>query len=171
MGPFWANAAAGACVLIALGLADAARSDEAASPSLELEGITFVSSQGAENEMVFTAERARVETAENVVHLEDVHLQLASGRRIPGLDMRCERGTVDIETSDFDALGNVRGTTGDGRRFRTERLHYSNGPGLVSTDSPVVIQDETGTYRGGGFRYYVRENRFRLRHVATVVQQ
>jgi len=171
MGPFWANAAAGACVLIALGLADAARSDEAASPSLELEGITFISSQGAENEVVLTAERARVETGEKVAHLDTVHVLLASGRRIPGLDMRCERGTVDIETSDFDAQGDVRGTTGDGRRFRTERLHYSNGPGLVSTDSPVVIQDETGTYRGDGFRYYVRENRFQLRHAATVVQQ
>ena len=171
MGPFWANAAAGACVLIALGHADAAWSDEVASPALELEGMTFVSSQGAENEMVLTAERARVETAEKVAHLEDVHLQLAPGRRIPGLDMSCERGTVDIETSDFDARGNVRGTTGDGRRFRTERLQYSNGPGLVSTNSPVFIRDETGTYRGDGFRYYIRENRFQLRHAATVMQQ
>jgi hypothetical protein len=41
----------------------------------------------------------------------------------------------------------------------------------VSTNSPVEIRDETGTYRGGGFRYYIRENRFQLRRAATVVQQ
>jgi LPS export ABC transporter protein LptC len=171
MGPFWAKAAAGACVLIALGIADAARSGEVASPALELESITFVSSQGAENEVVLTAERARIETGERVAHLDNVHVLLATARRIPGLDMRCEQGTVDIETSDFDARGKVRGTTGDGRRFRTEHLHYADGPGLVSTNSPVVIQDETGTYRGSGFLYYVRENRFQLRQAATVVQQ
>jgi LPS export ABC transporter protein LptC len=171
MGPFWANAVATACVLTALGLADAARSDEVAPPALELEGITFVSTEGVENQVVLTAERARVETDGRVAHLENVHVLLASDRRIPGLDMRCDRGTVDIETSDFEAHGKVRGTTGDGRRFRTSRLHYANGPGLVSTDSKVVIEDETGTYSGSGFRYFVRENRFRLNGAATVVQQ
>jgi LPS export ABC transporter protein LptC len=84
--------------------------------------------------------------------------------------MRCERGTIQIESSDFDAEGNVRGITGDGRRFRTQHLRYTHGSGLVSTNSPVEIRDETGTYRGGGFRYYIRENRFQLRGAATVVQ-
>jgi LPS export ABC transporter protein LptC len=171
MGPFWANAAAAACVVIALGLAGAARSDEVAPPALELEGVTFVSTEGDENQLVLTAERARVETDGRVAHLENVHVLLASDRRIPGLDMRCDRGTVDIDTSDFEARGKVRGTTGDGRRFRTSRLDYANGPGLVSTDSKVVIEDKTGTYSGSGFRYFVRENRFRLTGAATVVQQ
>jgi hypothetical protein len=86
--------------------------------------------------------------------------------------MRCERGTIDLETSNFDAEGNVRGTTGDGRRFRTERLRYKHGPGLVTTNAPVDIKDDAGTYTGnGGFRYYVRENRFQLHRAATVVQQ
>ena len=171
MRPFWANAACGVCVSIALGYASAAWSDEAASSALELGKITFVVSQGTENEIVLVAEHARVETGEKLAHLTTVHLLLDPGRETPGLDMRCERGTVDMETSDFHAAGNVRGTTGDGRRFRTERLRYSHGTGLVSTEAPVDIRDEAGSYRGNdGFRYYVRENRFLLRGAATVVK-
>jgi LPS export ABC transporter protein LptC len=171
MRPFWANAAAGACLLIALGYASAAWPEEGASPALELDGMTFVASAGTRNEVVLAAEHARVETLEKLAHLQTVHAVLTSEGGAPGLDMKCERGTIEIETSDFVAVGNVHGTTGDGRRFRTERLRYTHAAGLVSTDSPVVIQDDTGTYRGGGFRYYVRENRFQLRGAATVVQQ
>jgi len=170
MRPFWANAAAGACLLIALGYASVASAQGAASPSIELEDMTFVASLEGENEVVLVAEHARVETLEKVAHLKIVHALLASGRGTPALDMRCERGTIQIESSDFDAEGNVHGITGDGRRFRTQRLRYTHGSGLVSTDSPVQIRDETGTYRGSGFRYYIRENRFQLRGAATVVQ-
>jgi LPS export ABC transporter protein LptC len=171
MKPFWADAAAGACVVIAISCASVTWSEEVASPSFELEGMTFVSSQAAENEVVLVAERAHVETRERVAHLEKVRAQLASGRETSGLDMTCDRGRFYFESSDFDAEGDVRGTTGDGRRFRTARLHYSHSQGLVSTNSQVVIDDETGTYRGGGFRYHVRENRFQLTHGATVEQQ
>jgi hypothetical protein len=42
----------------------------------------------------------------------------------------------------------------------------------VSTNAPVDIQDDAGSYKGkGGFRYYVRENRFLLNSAATVVGQ
>jgi len=172
MEPFWANTAVRLCVLIALGVASAAWSQEAASPALELGGMTFVVSEGTANEVVLIAEQARVETGEKVAHLKTVHVLLAPDRDTPGLNMTCERGTVDMETSDFDAEGNVRGITGDGKRFRTQRLRYQHGPGLISTTAPVDIKDDTGTYKGdGGFRYYVRENRFQLNRAATVVGQ
>jgi LPS export ABC transporter protein LptC len=171
MRPFWANAAVGLCVLIALGHPSPARSQPAAPPALDLGEMTFVVSQGTENELVLVAERARVETGEKLAHLETVHVVVASDGDAPGLEMRCERGTVNFETSDFDAEGDVRGTTGDGKRFRTERLRYVHGAGLASTNAPVDIQDDTGNYTGdGGFRYYVRENRFQLHRAATVVQ-
>jgi len=134
--------------------------------------MTFVVSQGTENEVVLVAEHARVETGEKLAHLKTVHLLLSPDRDTPGLNMKCDRGTIDIETSDFDAEGHVRGITGDGKRFRTERLRYQHGPGLVTTKSPVDIKDDTGTYKGdGGFQYYVRENRFLLNRAATVVGQ
>jgi LPS export ABC transporter protein LptC len=171
MTPFWAAAAGGACILFVLGCASAARGEPAASPVLELGGMTFVSSQGADNEVVLGAERARIETRDRIAHLENVQAKVASDRETPGLDMECDRGQFHLESGDFDAEGNVRGTTGDGRRFRTTRLHYSHAQALITTNLPVVIEDETGTYRGGGFRYHVRENRFQLLGGATVVQQ
>jgi LPS export ABC transporter protein LptC len=172
MGPFWAKTAVRLCVLIALGWASPAWSQGAAPPALELGGMTFVVSQGTANEVVVVAEEARLETGEKLAHLKNVHVLLAPDRDTPGLNMTCERGTVDMETSDFDAEGNVRGITGNGKRFRTERLRYQHGPGLVSTKAPVDIQDDAGSYTGdGGFRYYVRENRFQLHRAATMVQQ
>ncbi len=172
MRPFWVNATAGVCVLIALGYATAAGSNEAAQPALELGGMTFVASRGAENEVVLRAEQARFEKGEKLAHLQVVHLLLAPEREMPGLDMTADRGTVHIETSNFDAEGNVRGTTGDGRRFRTQRLRYDHAKGLVSTSSPVDIDDDAGSYRGmAGFRFYVRENRFQLRQAVTRVHQ
>jgi LPS export ABC transporter protein LptC len=174
MGPFWAKSCV--CILIAilttLGIPSAARSQAPAPPTLELGEMTFVVSEGTQNEVVLVAEHARVDTVEKLAHLKTVHLLLAPDRDTPGLNMRCERGTVDMETSDFDAEGNVRGVTGDGKRFRTQRLRYQHGPGLVSTKSPVDIEDDAGSYTGnGGFRYYVRENRFQLHRAATVVGQ
>jgi len=172
MGPFWVHIAAGLCALIALAGPSVARSQEAASPVLELGGMTFVVSQGTANEVVLVAEHARIDTDEKLAHLKTVHVLLAPDRDTPGLNMRCERGVVDMETSDFDAEGNVRGITGDGKRFRTERLRYQHGLGLVSTQLPVDIKDNAGSYKGdGGFRYYVRENRFQLNRAATVVGQ
>jgi hypothetical protein len=86
------------------------------------------------------------------------------------LDMTCERGTFEMGSGDFLAEGDVQGTTGDGRQFRTERLRYQHQRGLVAPNAPVVIRDAAGTYRGGGFRYMVKENRFRLLGGATVEQ-
>lgn len=143
--------------------------------ALDLGGMTYVSSHGGFNEVVLDADDARIEPDKDVAHLRSVHAVLAavvagaSGRG--GLDMTCEKGTVDLDSGDFIAEGDVRGTTGDGRRFRTDRLRYDHAQGLVVTESPVSIRDQAGTYRGGGFRYWVRENRFQLSKGASITAQ
>jgi len=143
--------------------------------ALDLEGMTYVSSHGAFNELVLDAERANIKPAEDLALLEGVHVILASFVAGPrgrgGLDMTCDTGTVYLGSGDFVAEGDVRGTTGDGRRFRTTRLRYNHEKGLVVTDVPVSIRDRAGTYRGGGFQYWVRENRFKLTGGASVVAQ
>jgi hypothetical protein len=42
---------------------------------------------------------------------------------------------------------------------------------VLYTDEPVVIVDRSGSYRGGGFHYFVDEQRFRLEGGASVVQE
>ncbi len=143
---------------------------EPAEPVLTLDHMTYVSSRGERNETVLDAERAEILPLQDLAHLETVRARL-SAEGSGGLDMTCDRGTFEIKTGDFRAEGNVRGRTGDGRRFRTTRLRYDSATGVVATDEPVWIEDETGKYRGGGFRYHVRENRFRLMGGATVVQE
>lgn len=146
-------------------------------PVFELRHMTYVASNGPVNEMVLNADSAQVFLKESEARLQHVHAHFqapgnvaASGHR-GSLDMECDRGTFSLETGDFVAEGHVRGVTGDGRRFETTRLAYHRSQAMVTTDQPVLIQDATGAYRGGGFRYYVRDNRFRLVGGAEVVQE
>lgn len=145
--------------------------EERAGPVLELESITYVASRAGRREMVLDAARARLRPEEQVVYLQEVRAHIAADARTQGLDMTCDRGTFDLETNGFVAEGHVRGTTGDGRRFRTSRLRYDHEARVVATDAPVRIRDATGHYRGGGFRYHVDEARFQLLGGATVVQE
>lgn len=174
--PTLSSALAAAALLLGSAPAPAA---PPVGPVFELKHMTYVASDGPVNELVLDARTAQVFPAQNEAHLQDVHAHLqapgdgsaAAGPSRGSIDMRCDRGTFSIATGDFVAEGNVRGITGDGRRFQTTRLDYDRSEGLVTTDHPVVIQDETGTYRGGGFRYYVRDNRFRLVGGAEVLQE
>lgn len=147
------------------------RREAPAETVLHLRGMTYVASKGEVNEVVLDADRARILPEQDVAHLEQVRANLSAVDGGGALSLVCERGTFEMSSGDFLAEGNVRGTTGDGRRFFTDSLRYSHEQALVSTNRPVVIREETGTYRGGGFRYHVRENRFRLLGGATVVQE
>jgi hypothetical protein len=48
---------------------------------------------------------------------------------------------------------------------------YDEAEGLLYTDEPVLIEEDEGRYRGGGFRYLVEERRFRLLGGASIVQE
>jgi LPS export ABC transporter protein LptC len=164
--------------LALVGPSAAVADDESKTPvNLILSGMTYVASEGATNELVLDADRARLPSPGDQAHLEGVRARFgskapggASTDASGGLDLVCDVGVFDLESRDFIAEGNVRGTTADGRRFRTDGLRYNHEEGRVSTERPVVIRDEAGTYRGGGFDYYVREDRFRLRGGARVEQ-
>lgn len=159
-----------------VGLSGAAHAAGDLAPAeLSVVGMTYVSSNGARNEVIVEAERARIGRGERVAHLDNVHARVgsfaAAGSPEGGLELRCDRGSFDLDAGDLTAEGKVRGTTADGRRFETEHLVYRRDTGRVTTQSPVVIRDGFGTLRGAGFEYWVRENRFRLIGGASVVQE
>jgi hypothetical protein len=85
--------------------------------------------------------------------------------------MRCERGRLNLATQSFVAEGSVSGTIEGGRRFQASWVAYDDEKRVLYTDEPVVIVDRAGSYRGGGFRYFVDEQRFRLEGGASVVQE
>lgn len=136
----------------------------------DLSGVTYVSSNGTNAEIVLAAARAQYAPDRGVVVLHEVDLRIEGGSRDAGLALTCETGDLDLETGDFIARGDVRGRTGNGRRFETEEVIYSHADAIVSTDQHVVIRDRGGTMAGRGFRYDTDAGRFQLIG-ASVVQQ
>lgn len=126
-------------------------------------GMTFVGSRGDVSEFVLRAERAVFLPANNVAELEDVEVLSGTGaENAREFEVRCDRGELNVDTSDFLAEGNVRGTTAEGQVYRAPWVRYEHEQALLYTDAPVTMQDATGLFRGDGFRYFVKQHRFRL---------
>lgn len=159
----------GVLLALSIGCASAAWAE---SPVLDVDGMTFVASRGSTNELLLRAKRAVFQTDSEVADLETVHATVARTDDHFGFEIRCDRGELDLATNDFFAEGNVQGTTEGGREFFADWVRYDHADGLLYTDSPVLISEEAHRIRGrGGFRYQVREGRFRLVGGATVVEQ
>jgi LPS export ABC transporter protein LptC len=155
-------------LVVAVLLPIAATADE---PVLDLTGMTFVASRGSTNEIVLRAGHAQMKSDSDHVQLQDVQTTVSPEGDRPGFDMTCERGELNLDTSDFYAEGDVRGTTDSGRTFTTTWVRYDHAEEVLFTDAPVVITEGGSSFRGGGFRYHVPERRFRLLGGASVVQK
>lgn len=139
--------------------------------TLNVEQMTFVASEGSANEILLRAERAEFYPERDVATLEEVDVEVAPGRGRLGFRMRCDEGELNLTTHAFLAEGNVVGTIEGDRQFEALWVAYDDAKGVLYTDDPVLIVDPDGRYRGGGFRYFVNEERFRLEGGATVVQE
>ena len=137
---------------------------------LHVKGMTFVASEGSANEILLRAERAEFYPEREVADLEvvDVEVTPADGRL--GFRMRCDEGQLNLSTRAFIAEGHVVGTIEGDRQFEAAWVAYDEVKGVLYTDDPVLIVDQDGRYRGGGFRYFVNEARFKLLGGATFVQ-
>jgi LPS export ABC transporter protein LptC len=138
---------------------------------LLVRGMTFVASEGSSNDILLKAERARFYPDRKVAELEQVEVEVAPGDDQLGFEMRCDEGQLNLATQDFLAMGHVVGTIEGGRQFEALWVAYDEEKGLLYTDEPVLIVDQDGRYRGGGFRYFVNEQRFILQGGAVVVQE
>jgi LPS export ABC transporter protein LptC len=160
---------AGAVLTIALLATGAVAAD---SPPLDIRGMTFISTRGEETEVVVHAEQARFRPEADVADLDVVRARLRTGEGDSGhVEIECDEGTLNLKSNSFWARGNVTGRTGDGRRFTAPWVRYDHTDGLLFTDAPVLLSEAGTTLRGGGFRYYVHEDRFRLLGGAEVVQE
>jgi LPS export ABC transporter protein LptC len=137
---------------------------------LRIDGMTFVGSRGAKSEIVLHAEHALFRPDSDIAELEDVHVNGTDDGDRP-FEVSCQQGELDVRTNDFLAEGDVKGRTGDGRRYAAPWVRYEHASALLYTDAPVVLEDERGTFRGDGFRYHLKEQRFRLIGNVRVVQQ
>jgi hypothetical protein len=141
---------------------------------LTLDGMSYVLSQGDSVELQVVARHAEVSPGSHRAALTGVHALIASPPGSPQgagrLELVCEHGEIDLVAREFVAIGSVAGRTPDGRTLRTDRLRYRQASGVVSSDAPVSVSDAGIEYRGGGFEYWVREDRFRLSGGASIQQ-
>jgi LPS export ABC transporter protein LptC len=163
-----ATAALGLCACASLG---AEAGEKQLSAVLRVTGMTFVGSRGSVNEMVLHAQRAELHPETNLAVLEDVRVSAQDEGSKRSFDVSCERGELDVEKNDFFAEGNVHGTTGQGQRYQTAWVRYDHAKGLLYTDAPVEMKDDSGSFRGDGFRYDTRKRSFRLLGNVRVVQK
>ncbi len=148
-----------------------ADAEEGEPTTLRVRGMTFVGSRGAQSELVLRADRATFVPDTDVAKLEEVRATVADEEKGRSFEMTCDRGELNVETNDFLAEGRVRGVTEDGQRYTADWVRYQHEEGLLFTDAPVVMVDNTGTYRGDGFRYHLDDRRFRLLGNVSVVQE
>ena len=166
------RSSAAATLVAALALAAAAETPPVVG--LTLDSMSYVLSRAGVVELRVEAKRAEVSPRTGRVELVGVRARLGAvegaSEDLGGLEFVCERGSLDLESREFVATGGIDGRMPDGRTLRTERLRYRHERGLVSSDAPVALSDSAGDFTGGGFEYWVRENRFRLTRGARIVQ-
>jgi len=143
---------------------------EPEAPELRATGMTFIGSRGATSELVLRSQTATFGPDREVAHLEVVHAVVTDDHEGDSFEMTCERADLNVETNDFRAEGDVRGATADGQQYAAPWVEYDHEAGLLHTDAPVVMIDKTGTFRGDGFRYHVRERKFQLLGNVSVEQ-
>ena len=132
------------------------------SPVLRISGMTFVGSRGALRELVVRSRNATFRPQQDIAELEDVTAEVSEGEGGRSFSMTCQRAELNLETQDFLAEGEVEGTTGDGRRYSAPWVRYVHNEGVLFTDAPVRMVDDTGVFSGDGFRYHVKDRRFQL---------
>lgn len=134
----------------------------AESAVLQVTGMTFVSSRDSVREIVVRSQRAKFYTDTQVAELEDVRAEVSEGARGRSFSMTCERAELDLQKNDFIAQGDVEGETEEGQRVFAPWVRYDHARGVLFSDAPVRMTDRSGSFRGDGFRYHVRERRFQL---------
>jgi len=140
--------------------------------ALRMSKMTFLDARDGHTEVVLDAERVYLPPRSDVAQLEGVQVRMAQARSVgDSLVMTCERGDMVLGKSDFRAEGDVRGRTGDGRRFFTSWVRYDSEAQVLTTDAPVRIIDGAHTLAGVGLRYSVRDGRLAITSGATVVQE
>jgi LPS export ABC transporter protein LptC len=143
---------------------------DAVSAQLYVTGMTFVGSRGSVSELVLRSDTAVFHPETDIAELEVVTAVVTQSEKGQSFEMTCDRARLNVETNDFVAEGNVHGVTADGQRYSAPTVAYDHESGVLSSEERVVMVDDSGSFEGDGFRYHVRDRRFRLLGNVRVVQ-
>lgn len=124
--------------------------------------MTFVGTRGDGSEMLLHAERATFSPRSHLALLEQVRAIAKDPKHDRSFEIRCQRAELNLETNDFSAEGEVQGRTQAGERYAAPWVRYDRKQDLLYTDAKVKMDNEAGHFSGDGFRYHVKQHRFRL---------
>lgn len=164
------------CFFATGGALAAATTERAADSASEREtelratGMTFVGSRNDRSELVVHSEVAVFFPDRDLADLEVVRAVVTDEDDGDSFQMTCERAKLNVATNDFRAEGQVRGSTADGQRYAAPWVEYDHAAGILHTDAPVRMVDDTGTFRSDGFRYHVSERKFQMLGNVSVEQ-
>ncbi len=139
-------------------------------PELQVVGMTLVAHRESGSSLSLRARVGRFRPESELAELEDVVAVVTYADERKSLEMTCDRAELDVSNNNFLAEGNVHGVTGDGQRYSAPWVKYEHDKGVLFSDASVVMVDETGTFRGDGFRFHLEEGLFRLLGNVSVVQ-
>jgi LPS export ABC transporter protein LptC len=173
-----------AVVAILLALLVASTSSAAAAPGegsvgsatgdreteLRATGMTFVGSRDDQTELILHSEIAIFFPDRDIADLEVVRAVVTDEDESESFHMTCERAELNVETNDFRAEGQVRGVTADGQKYSAQWVEYDHEAGLLHTNAPIQMRDDTGSFRADGFRYHVNERKFKMLGNVSVEQ-
>jgi len=140
------------------------------SQELHATGMTFIGSRGEASELVLQSHFATFFPDDDLADLREVHAVVNDDEDGESFEMTCDHAELNVETNDFRAEGNVRGTTSSGQHYTAPWVQYEHDPGLLHSDAPVVMVDGKRTYRGEGFEYRIEDRVFRLLRNVSVVE-
>lgn len=159
-----------AFALAAVPLASGADGPAEEPQPLVATGLIMMGSRPEGGELRLRARQARFSPETDRAELRDVLATVTYDDGRERVELTCDRAELDVETYNFTAEGDVRGVTGDGDRYSAPWVEYDHDKGLLFSDASVVMVDDTGRFRGDGFRLHVDEERFELLGNVSVVQ-
>lgn len=143
-------------------VADSREDRPIGTPPALLEGVVFEGWAGAARELEVRAQRARIETERRIAHLEGVRIVFQDSERGP-VEIRAQRGSLDLVADDFVLEGRVEGRLGGEERFETSQVRYDASGERVWTDQPVRVFRSNLRLEGDGLEIDVAARRLTIR--------
>lgn len=139
-------------------------------PPAVLENVVFEGYQAGSLQIQVRARLATIDAQTRRAELEQVRIDFDDPTDGP-IQIRAERGQVDLEREDFILQGRVWGTIGEGQRFETAEVRYQADGERLWTDQPVTVTRGGMVLRGDGMEIDVPRQRIKIMgNVHTVLE-
>ena len=112
-------------------------------------------------EWVLDAREVKSSLDKNTILFHDFHLKLKPKDR-PFIKFKGNEGDYSRKSGEINLWGELEGYSEDGYRFVTERVHFNEKTGFLTTDKPVKISGPFFTVTGKGLYIDLKKERLKI---------